>query len=164
MQDVVFDKKSAIVVDKNSFAEICVGSKTGSRFLRSILKIKKNSIITSFKVHAYFTEPNCFTIQINHNTHISLFPYCLKYINHSCEPNVFFDCAVMRLIAIKDIEAGDELRYFYPSTELKMAQPFSCECGSKNCLGEINGAHSIPKDVLKNYIVSDFIKTQVLDK
>lgn len=164
MQDVVFQKKSAIVVDKNSFAEVCVESKSGARFLRSLVKLKKDSVITSFKAHSSYSTPNCFTIQANQDTHISLFPYCLKYTNHSCNPNVFFDTETFRLIALKDIEPGEEFVYFYPSTELEMAQPFLCNCGSSACLGEISGARSVSKEVLNKYKLSGFIKTHCLDK
>jgi SET domain-containing protein len=40
----------------------------------------------------------------------------MQYINHSCDPNVAFDTTAFKLVALKDIKAGDELVFFYPST------------------------------------------------
>jgi len=69
----------------------------------------------------------------------------LVYVNHSCEPNVVLDLSSKdmsqwHMRALRQIRPGDPLTYFYPSTEWKMAQPFDCLCGSKNCLGRIEGA------------------------
>ncbi len=163
MQDGTVDKEAVILISKNSFSEICIKPESGMRFLRSLCTIKKDAIITAFKENGYFYEPSCFTIQTEINKHISLFPFLLKYTNHSCDPNVFFDTTSMLLIAIKDIAAGDELCSFYPSTEKNMAQSFFCNCGSKNCLGEITGASTIPKDILKKYRLTDFIRSQIFD-
>lgn len=52
--------------------------------------------------------------QVGPTQHIMLSPEWLQYINHSCDPNVFFDTASFKLIALKDIAAGDELCFFYP--------------------------------------------------
>lgn len=163
MNNIALDKKSAIVLDKSSFAEVCVEPNSAARFLRSTVRLKKGSIITPFKAKETFKKPDCYTIQIDQFTHISLSPYILKYTNHSCDPNVFFDTKEMKLVAIKDIEQGEELCYFYPSTELNMSQPFTCSCGKDCCLGEIGGAVGVPKDVLKKYKVSGFIKSTVLE-
>ena len=36
----------------------------------------------------------------------------------------------MRLTALRPISEGDELTFFYPSTEWAMAEPFECGCGA----------------------------------
>ncbi|KAM3555798.1 hypothetical protein MY1884_005397 [Beauveria asiatica] len=38
------------------------------------------------------------------------------------------------------LQPGDELTFFYPSTEWEMAQPFQCLCGTPTCRGTIDGA------------------------
>ena len=40
----------------------------------------------------------------------------------------------------RGLKAGEELTFFYPSTEWDMDQGFDCFCGSKVCLGYIGGA------------------------
>ncbi|KAJ7880325.1 hypothetical protein B0H14DRAFT_1572916 [Mycena olivaceomarginata] len=66
-------------------------------------------------------------------------------VNHSCEPNIVFDLSSAdsskwHVRALKDIEAGSPVTFFYPSTEWDMDQAFDCRCGTKSCLGRIQGA------------------------
>ncbi|MEK6896996.1 MAG: SET domain-containing protein-lysine N-methyltransferase [Nanoarchaeota archaeon] len=51
--------------------------------------------------------------------------------NHSCEPNCGFSNQIT-LIAIKDINKGEELTFDYAFSESKMDE-FKCNCGSENC-------------------------------
>lgn len=101
------------------------------------------------------------TVQTGTDRHILLNPEYLQYCNHSCAPNIFFDTATMEVIALQDIAAGEELTFFYPSTEWEMAQPFACYCGSTQCLGTIRGAAALPEDILKRYRLTDFIQRQL---
>ena len=102
-------------------------------------------------------------MQTGLNEHITLQPDFLQYCNHSCEPNVFFDTTKFELVALKNINVGDELTFFYPSSEWNMDQPFACTCGNKNCLQTIKGAAYLSKEVLANYKLTDFIQS-MLDK
>ncbi|KAF5565762.1 post-SET domain-containing protein [Fusarium napiforme] len=43
----------------------------------------------------------------------------------------------------KGLKVGDELTFFYPSTEWHMAQPFDCLCGTPSCRGRISGARDM---------------------
>ena len=65
----------------------------------------------------------------------------------------------MQLECVSDIEAGDELRFFYPSTEWSMAQQFVCNCGKPNCVGLVQGAADTSSEVLNKYKLTDFIKS-----
>lgn len=62
------------------------------------------------------------------------------------------------------LKEGDELSFFYPSTEWDMAQPFECLCGSKECRGTISGAKDMPAEVLKNYWLSSHIRELLEEK
>ncbi|KAH7040717.1 uncharacterized protein B0I36DRAFT_379634 [Microdochium trichocladiopsis] len=65
----------------------------------------------------------------------------LMYINHSCEPSLIFDTGNSNIIAGPNgLKKGEELTFFYPSTEWHMAQPFDCLCGKPTCRGRISGA------------------------
>jgi hypothetical protein len=64
-------------------------------------------------------------------------------MNHSCDPNIYIDTKNMVLTTIKEISQGDELTFFYPSTEFSMSNPFLCSCGYEKCLGHISGALGI---------------------
>ncbi|HLG39474.1 MAG TPA: SET domain-containing protein-lysine N-methyltransferase [Chitinophagaceae bacterium] len=121
-------------------------------------------IITPFSGKEVFSKPTYLTLQVDVDRHIMMHPEHLQYINHSCDPNVFFDTYSMQVIALRRIEEGDELSFFYPSTEWDMAQPFKCFCGSHRCLGEIKGAAHINPDVLSNYRLTRFIQQQLHDR
>ena len=97
------------------------------------------------------------TVQTGEDKHITLQPEFLQYINHSCYPNVFFDTTAMQLVALKEIQPGDELMFFYPSTEWDMSQPFDCFCGTTQCLHRIQGAAYLSDEEAKGYRLTDFI-------
>lgn len=62
------------------------------------------------------------------------------YINHVCEdPCLYIDAAESKLIALRDIAAGEELTLNYLSFEARMRSPFDCHCGSRRCYGRIEG-------------------------
>src|ERR1035437_9845304 len=83
-------------------------------------------------------------------------PFQLRYVNPSCAPSVQFDLEGGVLRAIRDIEPGDELHYFYPSTEWAMADTFDCQCGAVDCLGRIGGASELPVEALQPHLLSPY--------
>ncbi|HRG24409.1 MAG TPA: SET domain-containing protein-lysine N-methyltransferase, partial [Chitinophagaceae bacterium] len=104
------------------------------------------------------------TVQIAEGKHITLQPEFLQYINHSCEPNVFFDTTMMHLVALKDIPAGTEFVFFYPSSEWEMTQSFHCYCGKPACLGEIRGAAHLSQEAISQHRFTDFIQSRLAKK
>ena len=88
------------------------------------------------------------TVQIGNQTH--LLEETLSAINHSCEPNVHIDTTSMQIRQIRDIRTGDEVTFFYPSTEWTMHRPFKCTCNSPGCLGYIAGASKMRSLFEKN--------------
>jgi hypothetical protein len=149
------------VISNHGFAEIVENLETGQKSLCSIRSFKKEERICSFSAKEICNKPNYLTVQISESEHIMLMPEFLQYINHSCDPNVFFDTEKFELIALRDIEENEELFFFYPSTELSMDQAFSCLCGSSNCLQQIQGAAFIDPAVIKQYRLTSFIKKQL---
>ncbi len=118
--------------------------------------------LIEFSIRSIQATPTYLTVQIGENEHFEFEPDHLKYLNHSCDPNVFIDLNALTLVAIKPIQMGEELRFFYPSTEWKMDQPFHCQCGSKNCLGVISGAHTLSNTQLSNYKLSPYIQQKLI--
>jgi SET domain len=152
------------IISQHVFAEIIQNTVTNQKSLHALVAFKKGAIISKFSAGAVYSEPNYLTVQRGIDEHITLMPQFLQYINHSCSPNVFFDTTTMCVIALKDIEPNEEFSFFYPSTELDMAQPFICYCGSKCCLQNIRGAKYIPGKILKKYRLTDFIQQQLQHK
>lgn len=125
---------------------------------------RPGEMVAEFSAGDILSEPTYLTVQIGSDKHIMLQPEHLQYINHSCDPNVFFDTYTMQVVALKDIAEGDEMTFFYPSTEWDMSQPFTCHCGTANCLGEIRGAAHISPDIISRYKLTRFIQQQLHDR
>ena len=117
--------------------------------------------IAEFSAGTIAAEPTYLTVQIGIGKHITLQPEFLQYINHSCDPNVFFDTTTMQLVALKEIQKEEEMTFFYPSTEWKMTQSFNCYCGSRHCLGKIKGAAFLSREAQEKYRLTDFIQQQL---
>lgn len=58
--------------------------------------------------------------------------------NHSCRPNTEFDG--LDLVALRHIDAGEELTIDYATFCSETMEPFDCRCGAPNCRGRIAGA------------------------
>ncbi|KAM0323034.1 hypothetical protein ACHAQA_009133 [Verticillium albo-atrum] len=87
--------------------------------------------------------PTYATVQCGKDKHLDLNSDML-YINHSCDPSLIFDTGNFNiLVGPKGLQPGDELTFFYPSTEWSMAQPFDCFCGAPTCRGTISGARDM---------------------
>lgn len=146
----------------NGFAELQEDKTTGHKCLVTTQPFKPGDVLCSFSARETFPEATYLTIQIGVKKHITLQPDFLQYTNHSCAPNIFFDTTNMVVICVQEIRAGEELTYFYPSTEWEMAQPFPCHCGAGNCLRQIKGAAYFAAEVLQQYRLSAFIRQQII--
>jgi len=81
------------------------------------------------------------------------------YWNHSCEPNTYFQANNV-IVALRDIEAGEELTYDYcttdtfefPLTYVKyMPYLEKCNCGASKCRGKISPNDWKRKDLQEKY-------------
>jgi hypothetical protein len=152
------------IISDHSFAVVRQNISNNQKGFFARQSYQPGDIVIEFSARQIVSEPNYLTVQVGPDKHILLYPEHLQYINHSCDPNVFFDTYAMHIVAVKPIEEGDEMTFFYPSTEWDMAQPFSCFCGSRNCLGEIKGAAHINPEILGNYKLTRFIQQQLHDR
>jgi hypothetical protein len=154
------EKKDAfILISSHEHCEVWQNKENNQHGLFANASFKVGSTIVAFNASKIVDSPNYLTIQISETKHIHLFPEYLQYVNHCCEPNVLFNTSSMQLESVTDIAAGEELRFFYPATEWRMAQQFVCNCGKPNCVGLIQGAADTPIDILNKYKLTDFIKS-----
>lgn len=152
------------VVLRTAFAEVILNTRTGQQQLSSLKPFQPGDVLCSFHAGETVKQPTYLTVQTGIDTHITLRPEFLQYINHSCNPNVFFDTTAMQLVCLKPIDAGEEFTFFYPSTEWDMNQPFVCRCAAANCLQLIQGANYLSAETLKQYRLTDFISQQLYRK
>jgi hypothetical protein len=144
-------------ISQYGFVTLYQNNVTGEKSLHAAVAHNIGDVISTFGASSVLTSPNKYTVQVNEDVHIILDPEFLQYINHSCDPNIFFDTSRMQLSCLKDISAGDELTFFYPSTEFAMESPFNCFCGSNNCLHKIQGASFLSQETIHHYKFTDFI-------
>lgn len=90
----------------------------------------------------------------------------LVYSNHSCKPKVVFDMGKLEIRVVDGgtLKKGDEVTFFYPSTEWDMQQPFDCQCGSANCLGVVKGARYLDEAKLRSYWLNPHIKRLLVER
>lgn len=88
----------------------------------------------------------------------------LVLCNHSCDPSVIFDTAKLEVrVGERPLKKGEDVTFFYPSTEWDMKQPFQCTCGSPKCLGLVQGAQYLEDSVLERYWLNPHIR-RLLEK
>lgn len=152
------------LVSDHEFAVVRLNVDNNQKAFFAQRSYEPGDIVADFAAGDVLSHPTYLTVQVDIDKHIMLQPEHLQYINHSCDPNVFFDTYLMKVVALKAIGEGDEMTFFYPSTEWNMVQPFKCFCGTARCLGEIKGAAHISPEVLRSYKVTRFIQQQLHDR
>lgn len=145
------------LLSRHGKIDLVIDPKTGKKALLSAVFFPKGDVIIQIKVKEIFTEPTYLTVQLDEHHHFLMEPDYLQFANHGCDPNFFIDTERMEFVALKDIHVGDELLFFYPSTEWKMNRPFHCECGSPQCIGLVSGAYALSKANQKKYRFNKFI-------
>lgn len=137
------------------------GSAYGARLIatESYSRGKLIHRITNPRVVA---RPTYQTIQIGPEAHIEELGV-VAYLNHSCRPNTLVDTSALSIVAARDIAAGEELTFFYPSTEWDMDRPFVCLCGAPECIRIVTGAKYLSIDVLARYFINAHIRQMAVE-
>jgi SET domain-containing protein len=144
----------------NTFEEILeVHSKKGYRSMFSKVAFNKGDLMGPLPCTAVHSKPTQFTIQAGRYKHIEV--GIIAAMNHSCNPNIVMDTTRMQIIAALDIAVGDELTFFYPSTEWEMTVPFICNCDSPNCIHVVAGARYLSPAVLERYFLNQHIRRMI---
>ncbi|OPA97677.1 SET domain-containing protein-lysine N-methyltransferase [Pseudomonas fluorescens] len=92
------------------------------------------------KVSGYAVgERRLHTLQLSPRIHLYDCWFCGR-LQHSCNPNVFFDTTYLELWTLVPIAAGALLTLDYASTEDALFRQFACQCGELNCRGWITGS------------------------
>ena len=93
---------------------------------------------------------------------VSLPPFApADYVNHSCEPNCGLIGSCL-LVAMREIEAGEELCFDYAMSDTNDYDEFVCACGSSSCRGLITGADWKRPELQERY--AGFFSTYITRK
>jgi len=104
-----------------------------------------------------------YSIQIGIDSYVD--PYSpARYLNHSCVPNSGFVDEI-RLIALRQINPGEEIRFDYSTTMLERYWELDCSCGVSQCRQRIKDFDLLPIALQTHYlrlgIVQDFIVNEI---
>ena len=137
--------------------------KTETKFRSLITKqvYKKGEVICEIPTAKVIDTANRYTVQIGRDRHTEVGK--LSALNHSCDPNVILDTENLKMVARRDIEEGEELSFFYPSTEWEMDAPFICLCGASNCIHVVAGARFLPLSTLENHYLNRHIREMMIE-
>ena len=126
--------------------------------LVSLVDVEPGAVLTKIEGATVTSQRAYSSVQISEDKDIEL-NSDLVYTNHSCDPSVIFDMEKfeVRIVSSRTVKEGDDLTFFYPSTEWDMQQPFNCNCGSKSCLGVVSGAKDLDGAQLKRYWLNPHI-------
>lgn len=101
-------------------------------------------------------------VQIGSRYYIDVQPPGL-FTNHSCQPNT----GVMNdtiLVALRDINVDEELRFDYSTTMSEEEWTMQCRCGSAQCRGVIGDFHLLPKRVKRRYLALGIVQRFIVDE
>ncbi|MCL5995035.1 MAG: SET domain-containing protein-lysine N-methyltransferase [Chloroflexi bacterium] len=132
------------------------GSPYGARLVTD-QPYHQGELICTITGHHIVSQATYQTVQISANLHIEELGV-LAYLNHSCQPNTIIDTTALTITAARDIVAGEELTFFYPSTEWEMDRPFICLCGAPQCVRLVAGAKYLSIDTLARYFINQHIR------
>ena len=128
--------------------------------------IKKDSIVFHFDGKIgddAHTNPE--SLQIDEDKFLESTSKFDDFLNHSCEPNCYIDWQNLNLVALRDIQIDEELSFDYNTTGYDLINmvencSFKCNCGSKNCIGEVRGFRYLSPEQKKKIqkFISPFLK------
>ncbi len=137
------------------------GSAYGARLITD-QPLQRGEVIYHIAGQRVLEAPTYQTIQVGRAQHIEELGV-IAYLNHSCRPNTLIDVARLDVIAVRDIAAGEELNFFYPSTEWEMDRPFICLCGAPQCVRLVAGAKYLSVDTLSRYFINPHVREMIFE-
>ena len=127
-------------------AKLDVFLTNGRKGLFAVASIAKDEILIDLNGEETLSSPTKRSLQIGEGKHALGGEETVGYLNHGCEPNVFLDFSCLRVRALRDIRAGEEVKINYAATEYEMHDSFQCDCGSSACLQMIRGFRFLTRD------------------
>jgi hypothetical protein len=100
------------------------------------------------------TTPQTLALQIGPDLYIGESGAADDCVNHSCDPNagLIIDGTDVRLIALRDIAADEQITFDYSTTMDEDDFEFACLCGSPRCRGRIRDFKHLPTSLQRRYV------------
>jgi hypothetical protein len=122
-------------------------SKTGGRGVYARGAIRRGDLLVVFAgsalqerdIAALGAEERRLLLQVEEDVYLlSQVEGWADWVNHCCEPNAGLRGQVT-LVAMRDIEAGEEICYDYAMSDGSGYDAFDCLCGAAACRGRVGG-------------------------
>ena len=93
-----------------------------------------------------------YSLQVEENHYLVSLSDCEPpdFVNHCCTPNAGL-AGQISLVAMRDIQAGEEVTYDYAMSDGSSYDEFPCGCGSRHCRGRVSGDDWLRADLWKRY-------------
>lgn len=85
------------------------------------------------------------------------------YANHSCLPNAGIRQDT-RLVALRPIPAGEEIRYDYSTTMWENHWTMACRCGQVNCRQLVADFPTLPTQLQQRYLQLQVVQTFIVNR
>ena len=105
-----------------------------------LISIWGGHIITADRLEELSTGDQVHAAQVEEGLYIISLPHAESsdFINHSCDPNAGMRDSIT-MVAMRDIEIGEEVAFDYAMTDGSPFDEFDCLCGATNCRGRVTG-------------------------
>ena len=140
--------------------EVVLGSSAYGARLIATQPIAAGQLIHSIREYQSTSQPSYRSIQTGVDSHIEELGV-IAYLNHSCQPNTLVNTTTLEVYALRPIAVGEELTFFYPSTEWEMDRPFICLCGAPQCVRVVAGAKYLSVDTLSRHVINQHIREMI---
>ena len=172
-------------ISKNNLQDIFEynTSSFGQISLTSRVSRPAGSHLCYITTHTAVAQTTWSSVQTSKTTHVE-FSSGLLYINHSCSPTVEIKVhepdtegnyangtsGGVRVAGDRDLQVGDEVTFFYPSTEWESPRPFKCLCGTqesgdgKRCIGTQRGSKFLNQETLERYFMNQHVVALVSER
>jgi uncharacterized protein len=127
---------------------------------KNLSVLRLSGVPVSFEETKKLGDKESFGLQVSGDCYIYL-DAPGRYINHSCDPN----CGVtpsLDLIAIKNIQEGEELTYDYSTTMLERDWTMECKCGTARCRKVIMDFDQLPKETQQYYLSLNVVQRYIV--
>ena len=117
------------------------GSLFADRLIREgeLIAVWGGQVLSWDELQQLSPERRSHSIQVEEGLYLSSFiEEPADWVNHSCDPNAGLNGQIA-LVAMRDIQPGEEICFDYAMSDGTAYDEFICECGAENCRGYISG-------------------------
>lgn len=131
-----------------------------------VLRVEDPHYLSRARPRAYLSQlglGHADMFQVGHDLFLPPYGGLDDFTNHNCDPNcgLRVNPTGFEMIALRDIDAGQELFYDYSTHQEHPLEDMDCRCGSLLCRGVVRSFSTLPDALRQRYldlgIVAGFI-------